>query len=478
METVIVDQIGFAISALYLTCLLVPFCCYCISQLYRHRKQMFMVKRGVKTTFTFTISHLTFIICFDILLFALWFDATLLGRVAFFMLFPAIGMCGYCLTCKTWMVLYDYKWTYFTLEIEWTSIINSTFHSTNWYLKNRKTFGNWSWMAKFWGLIYVIAFTAMYLSVLMIFSGDTILTISGIICFTIPLSAIWCTYITIFYRTPNLQKISDRFFIHWESKLMAKMGTALSIITFVMFAVSGASLMMFPSASDIIAILAALIFPSLSASTVYSCTALIIKKNITLCNGDHDVSVSSRQAILATRPASGTNNMTAILGDNDALHLFMLHLSCEYSMELLLAFIEFSQYLEYLEERSSTNSEQNASPDLDSFILSDSVPLSSIVENTHKEHGFKLKAYELYYKYIARGSEYEINISGRLRNQCAHLMQNDQVFLNANVIVSDIEPLFKQCNQELLRYLSYSHSRFAKTEEYAAVLKIITPPDS
>eukprot|EP01083_Nonionella_stella_P070627 189079_1 len=477
-------QITTAVTAFYLTFVLIPLCCYWIFQLYRHRKQMFVVKRNVAMTFVSTISYLLWILLFDVCLFSMWFNVLWMMSVSFLMLFPIIGTVGYCLSCKTWMAYYNYKWTYYTLEVQWSSIINSTSHITNWYLQNRKTYGNWTWMSKFLGVLFIIALSLFYVAALLIFSGNVISTIIGILMFCIPLTCIGVVYRIVLHRTPNLQKLRDRFFIHWEAKLIGRLTLVFSIVTMLMFTISGLVVVMFESLRVYVLVVACVVFPSMSAAVIYTSTIIIIDKNRAVY-GDEEAALENMDyRRMSNVMIASLRRMVAILANKDALHLFMLHLSHEYSMEVLLSFIEFSQYLDYLktldpkqiEEASSHSSMED--DELNSLLLSDSVPISSIVGNTEEDHGFKQKAHQLFCKYIARGSEYEINISGRLRNQCAHLMQNDQVFLNANVIVSDIEPLFKQCNQELLRYLSYSHSRFAKTEEYAAVLKIITPPDS
>ena len=52
----------------------------------------------------------------------------------------------YFLLVKNWMIYYKYKWTYYTIELQWSYIINSkstsTESDTNWFIINNKKYGN------------------------------------------------------------------------------------------------------------------------------------------------------------------------------------------------------------------------------------------------------------------------------------------------------------------------------------------------
>eukprot|EP01083_Nonionella_stella_P001581 4553_1 len=475
-------QTTMLIAACYLTFMLIPLSCYWIVQVFPHRNQIFIQKRNVKMIFLFTTSWLVFIIGCDLVMLFMWLNIQLF--IPTILLFISIGMCEYCLMCKTWMVFYDYKWTYYTLQTEWASIIDSSSHSTNWYLKHRKTFGNWSWFCKFMAAVYIVSLAVMFVSLMyLVFSGNLFLTILGIILSMIPLFSLHGSYMIILYRTPNLQKFSDRFFIHWESKLVAKLNNGVVTTAVLLFSGCGVFWMAFPLLAWYIIVLGlGVVYPSFCAAIVYSSSKLIIDKNIAIY-GDGAVALASVDSSNMSPAVVRVSHMSliAVLSNKEALHLFMLHLSKEYSMEILLSYIEFNQYLSYLDslEPNTSNNEYSMSNedelDLNSLVLLDSVPTSSIVNN---DHGFKEKAYALYSKYIARGCEYEINISGKLRNEFTNIVGHYQLFMDLEVEIAEMRRLFTACKHQLVKYLSYSHSRFAKTEEYAAVTQLISPPDS
>eukprot|EP01083_Nonionella_stella_P213742 770614_1 len=110
-------------------------------------------------------------------------------------------------------------------------------------------------------------------------------------------------------------------------------------------------------------------------------------------------------------------SVTMIMGNKQAIHLFMAHLSSEYSMECLLAFIEISQYQDYLYGENIDNLDEN---NVQRVEFADNIPISEIIEakeNVNKEYNniflahAKIKAHKLYNKYVKYGAEFEINIS-------------------------------------------------------------------
>ena len=50
---------------------------------------------------------------------------------------------------KAWIIYYRYKWTYYTLQYEWTSIINKNVIKksikNNWFIKNNNKYGKLSY---------------------------------------------------------------------------------------------------------------------------------------------------------------------------------------------------------------------------------------------------------------------------------------------------------------------------------------------
>ena len=175
----------------------------------------------------------------------------------------------------------------------------------------------------------------------------------------------------------------------------------------------------------------------------------------------------------------------------------MIHLCNEYSMECLLALIEFIQYKEeFFDELEIFPSDDQKSvssasrgieeEELRNIKLPKSVPRSSIIAN--KSFSDREKAHKLFLKYIVVGSDYEINISSRLRNElCRKFESNNGIIMRAISSVafgrthtpdskrketdSELPFLFDKCCVELLRLLRYSLSRWKAKPEFIKVEK-------
>ena len=116
-----------------------------------------------------------------------------------------------------------------------------------------------------------------------------------------------------------------------------------------------------------------------------------------------------------------------LLSKEESLHLFMVHLSTEFNMECLLAFIEFTQFQTFVLDHHDVD----IHPDLFHMApFPQELPISSIVafvpviedhevevETEDELHSLKIKARLLFAKYLWPGCEYECNISSKLRNR-------------------------------------------------------------
>jgi len=179
-----------------------------------------------------------------------------------------------------------------------------------------------------------------------------------------------------------------------------------------------------------------------------------------------------------------------LLAKDDLLHLFMLHLSREFNMECLLAYIEMTQY------QTLALNQLDLQLDQDLYYLvpfSNNLPISSIVEystimehlptlvkmgiefNCHDlEHDLKMKARRLFMKYMAPGCEYECNISGRLRSRAIRMLCNQRdLFLSEDITVRKIFLLFEDVKNELARFLHPSFYAFKHTKDWIIVQNLL-----
>merc|ERR1712039_166411 len=152
----------------------------------------------------------------------------------------------------------------------------------------------------------------------------------------------------------------------------------------------------------------------------------------------------------------------------------MVHLSNEFSMELLLSLIEFIQFKLAIQ---ANNVNQETTTDTGTFYLTvelaECIPKSSIVVDETQD--FEQKALRLYQKYVRIGSEYEINIHSSLRK---HLMDRFDEQANSNVNqahspvrrdsndATDLQCVFDECCKEMIKLLGFSLTRFKAKPEY------------
>eukprot|EP01083_Nonionella_stella_P025547 70316_1 len=434
----------------YITFALLPLCSYWIYQLYGHKNELFVQKRNLKMTLALNFSLLLFSIMSCVF---------------------AMGTFLYSLICKSWIIYYDYQYIMMRLSLQWTSIINATSHSTNWFLRNRTTFGNLNWIGLRLAVLFIVLSALAFFSIFMMFSAVHLFALIGLLLFIASTVLPFTAYIVILCKTPSSQKYSDSFFIHWESKLIAKFLAILILLFSIGF---GIAILVFMFVADLLpyytAVWGALI-PSYIAVMIYASTKLIINKNDSSLDKHHRLerldSLSNQDHALDRIPAA--QRLYAILADTDALNLFMLHLTKEYSMEILLSFIEFCQYLDYLESFQS-DTQRNAA--MLNFNLTKTLPVSSIVLN--EDDDFKRKGYALYCKYISSSSEYEINIRSKLRTDLSNVMNRYEVCGELNITATEMHELFRECQSEMFMLLCYAHSRFTTSDEYPKVMQIIS----
>ena len=106
------------------------------------------------------------------------------------------------------------------------------------------------------------------------------------------------------------------------------------------------------------------------------------------------------------------------------IHEFVIHLNSEFSIEVILAFIEFTQYLHFILKKYPmiiSLSWNNYRP----LIFCDNMPYSTIIKQRENNvNGIFLIGLGLYQKYIKLGARYELMLSYRLREQLIDIFEN------------------------------------------------------
>ena len=138
-------------------------------------------------------------------------------------------------------------------------------------------------------------------------------------------------------------------------------------------------------------------------------------------------------------------------------------------MENLLAFIEFTQFQQYL--KGEMNAENNDA-DVDPIKFANNIPTSLILEekedaNDDILYDAKVKAYRIYGKYVAVGSEFEINVSYESRNKARKVLYDlDSLLKKKRVTANVLFKVFEDCRQEIWMLLIGSYGRFQRQPEF------------
>ena len=209
-----------------------------------------------------------------------------------------------------------------------------------------------------------------------------------------------------------------------------------------------------------------------------------------------------------------------VLSHSKSLDLLMQQLGREFSMECLLSLIEFIQYQNYvwryLNNFDIFDGEKLAFLEKKKLIshkyginLPDNIPKSSIVhpqknvdimfdvennahlsEKHHRRgkskignpnnddrwvHDCKIKVYELYLKYIALGSDNEINISFRTRRSLIRLMKKKDIWMNNDTIDEEtLFTIFNPSSVEMYQLIHGTLARFKNSHHFRKLHAVIT----
>ncbi len=212
-------------------------------------------------------------------------------------------------------------------------------------------------------------------------------------------------------------------------------------------------------------------------------------------------------------------SIEVILGEEEYFELFMDHMLSEFSSEVILSLIEFQQFQELIVSTTVFEGEleeikRTFDGEFNIFELNKSIPKSSIVHNTKTVdallvqrlksemnpdlksegkctdrnsdsigHGeeredeyveklalMKEVAHRLYLKYVAEGSEFEINISYFVRSHFVQMMQDHDQWILTTMSPADLLNLFQDIKLEMLMLLDYSYQRFVESDAFRVLL--------
>ncbi len=154
-------------------------------------------------------------------------------------------------------------------------------------------------------------------------------------------------------------------------------------------------------------------------------------------------------------------------------------------IQILQTLIELQQFQDYMIKCMNDDECNNILEDIGSSFINfpSNVPQSQYLDieynSESKLDDVKLKAHELYNKYLAIGSEFQININGVQRNELIQIFDyKEDLMKNNDISFKDIIMLFQGPKAEMDMLLDYSFARFKREFEYLQVVQILCPSRS
>eukprot|EP01083_Nonionella_stella_P222693 794389_1 len=191
-------------------------------------------------------------------------------------------------------------------------------------------------------------------------------------------------------------------------------------------------------------------------------------------------------------------SLSTMFSDIKYINEFFGHLSREFSMECLLAMIEFIQLQQYIllhmQQYKNFYYKQFGNLKIKNNVeLPRGIPRSTIIYGDNEElvdkylnnvNGriisimereqvrVRLISYQLYKKYAAIGSEWEINISYETRGRLTAKLHNFNEWMStnkSNVQMWQLVQLFEDSKHEMYRLLRHSFARFKRGDDFEKI---------
>ena len=256
------------------------------------------------------------------------------------------------LNVKNFALYFRFKWQHYSLQSEWQQIINPNIihelERKNWYIRHKRTLEQLSNVYKAFGVLHLLNLSLCFVfhqivSDVSRSESDLVAFVFvralNMLLFTLP----FFIYIWIELKTPHFD---DCFFIHWESRAEAKL-TALLIFIFLCTDIATAL-------QGELTLLTVLTSSSLRAFMITLFALVFVSRFMVLCKNDpnqahacYNAHAAGNVLTLSLSDQSSQVKLDNILSCEDTLNLLMQHLASEYSLELLLSYIEFDQFQKY-----------------------------------------------------------------------------------------------------------------------------------
>eukprot|EP01084_Bolivina_argentea_P309128 534667_1 len=363
------------------------------------------------------------------------------------------------LIARTWIIYFNTNWALQTETAEWSVHINPEHSVSNsWFIRHRKQFGSKK-------LIFIIVITyyifeAIFLLIGIIFFTNIVLFVD--ICLWI----IEFTTLTVIWN--KIPPFYDAFLIKKELQYILRIG-GVALIFYI-----GYTIKIYAFGYDLWTfMIAQFLFGSSVAFMGLTLTGFVFTSQC-------------RQLLFEEQVINDRNKyeLKDVLENSKLIKQFFKHLSDEFSVELLLSYIEFQQFnvlmkndeqfMEDIQDLMPKAATMHRTSLIQTKIsvsrnikLSNELPKSSIVNAVYENiettvEKYALIAKHLCGKYVGYSAEFEINISYGCKQQIESFISKcDRVLINT--LTKDdkykLFTLFWDAEHALLRLMQSAHQR-------------------
>eukprot|EP01084_Bolivina_argentea_P252271 423405_1 len=398
----------------------------------------------------------------------------------------------YILVYRTWMVYYDIKWNLALEDEQWQSQINTNTLKPSWYIKNRQTFRNATYVSIILFIPWFLICSIGIISVLLTGKKTSISLFCHATNLLIPI-------ILLTILTCKMPTYNDYYKLRQETKLLS----ILSIICFigviflgiVLKAVPGEWKWIFMQLFHISLLFVLCIISYYWVLKQFNLPTIYCR--LSQYKPSHNLEMMrSKSDIEANKSTNMNLNLIDVLKDDELFKYYARHLSKEFAIESLLFFVECHQFMQYLVQYidltvketslSSLNTTSNSHAYIDDIELNaKNIPQSSIVQDLKETNSINIASINLFLKYIDNDDAYFlINISFEARNSLYEIfglnISNDtkmatdsngngnnskQKLMNAFMVKNNITPkqisnAFYQTRLEIFTLLHSGFGRF------------------
>ena len=395
---------------------------------------------------------------------------------------------------RLWLMFYEIQFSNSVSNFKWKQMITSNMkklRSEQWFIARRHDLGNKRYLMKWAFIISAVAATITimfsYFSLFDVIEFRAYRVVSGVIFISATV-----LIVIMYWKIPHFY---DHFFIHRELQLMSYVSCSAVIayiLNHIVPIVIGADepnlvhdviwFLVWIYSSFTVSficsfwVLRQLRISGISTITIDIAVPLQMQKLQKISElYDNDLANTSFSIIKSRDSFRVPDTIEEMLKDDSFLNQFARHLTDELSIECLLSVIEMQQFKEHLIDSMKL---EDASVKQTWFRFAPTVPKSDIVHRNEKNKtscdltSFRRKAFALYKKYVAEGSEFEVNVPAKLRLELFELIGDENKWINESTMTAaEVAKLFDDVMMEMLTLLQYSSLRFTEKAKSGELLE-------